>query len=227
MNSKVKKYSPEASPICILGSTGSIGTQTLEIVRLNPNKFRVASLSTNSSVELLREQIIEFEPDVAVIANEAAAAKVDWDSLEVKTQILIGPEALTEIASSESIQIVVVAIVGFAALEPSLAAIRAGKDLAQANKEMLVAAGNLVKAETKLSGSLLCPVDSEHNSLFQCVLGRGQGPSLRKMTLTASGGPFYTWSKEELRSVTPEQAVKHPNWDMGAKNSIDSASLMN
>lgn len=210
--------------LAILGSTGSIGQQTLEVLRANPSRYRVRVLAAGgSNLELLLEQCQEFKPAIVAVADEAAESL--RSSLPEGTELRLGEEAVAEAACDEQVHTVVAAIVGFAGLKPSLRAIEAGKHVALANKECLVAAGSLVKTALSKSKSMLVPVDSEHSSLFQCMMSRRERP--RRMMITASGGPFLNRSAEEVYGVSPEEAVKHPRWEMGAKISVDSAHLMN
>lgn len=211
--------------LCILGSTGSIGTQTLDVVREHPDRFSVRSLSVHRNLELLAEQIEEFAPAIVVVSDEEAcdkALKRFADRVEVRG----GSDALEGIAGGESIDIVVNGLVGFAGLPPTLAAARAGKRIALANKETLVVAGELVMREVEASGAEIIPVDSEHSALFQGMLGERR-EDLDRMILTASGGPFRQTPIEEFATITRADALKHPNWEMGAKITIDSATMMN
>jgi 1-deoxy-D-xylulose-5-phosphate reductoisomerase len=213
-----------ARNISILGATGSIGTQTLDVVRLNSEAFNVTALTANKNANLAIEQIREFRPDFVAIADPETAENVK-EAVSDLCQIEVGEAALVKAASYPSADIVVAALVGFSCLKPLLAAIGCGKDVAIANKESLVAAGSLVKEALGQSASRLVPVDSEHNSLFQCLQNSKKG--VRRVLITASGGPFLHHSKEQLMEVSPNEAVRHPRWDMGAKISIDSATLMN
>ena len=212
--------------IAILGSTGSIGTQALEVIRSHRNRYRVIALTANNNVNLLIEQCMEFRPLVAVISNPAHYQLVK-DSLTFHgIKVLAGLEAISEIMEIEEIEIVLTAMVGFSGLKPTLTAARHGKDIAIANKETLVVAGELVTSIAKQNGINILPVDSEHSAIFQCLLGEADN-RIEKIYLTASGGPFKGKNKEQLINVTPAQALKHPNWDMGAKITIDSATMMN
>ncbi len=212
--------------LAILGSTGSIGTQSLDVVRKNPGLFEIFSLTAKTNLELLVKQIQEFKPKIVVISNPEHAAtlkKTFGDSLKIGCD----EEDLSRAVTEKEVDIVLASIVGFDCLAPVIAGIKAGKDIALANKECVVAAGVLLQNELAKSKSRLVPIDSEHNSIFQCLNRRGWKEKVRKITLTASGGPFLNTSKEELAYIKPEDAVKHPKWNMGVKNSIDSATLMN
>ncbi len=213
--------------LALLGSTGSIGTQTLEVLRQQPGRFRVAVLSAQQQWELLARQAREFRPAAVVIGDESLyqslkAALAD----QPETTVLAGPAALAEVVTRPEIDIVLTALMGYAGLLPTVAAIRAGKDIALANKETLVVAGELITSLVRQHGVRLLPVDSEHSAIFQCLVGEEQNP-IEKIILTASGGPFRGRSAREMEAVTKAQALKHPNWEMGAKITIDSASLMN
>ncbi|WP_400193809.1 1-deoxy-D-xylulose-5-phosphate reductoisomerase [Hymenobacter sp. B81] len=213
--------------LALLGSTGSIGTQTLDVVRAHPGRFRVAVLTAQRSADLLVQQAREFRPEVVVIGDESnyLAVKAALAS-QPETQVLAGAAALAEVAARPGVDVVLTALVGYAGLLPTVAALQAGKTLALANKETLVVAGQLVTALARKHGAAIYPVDSEHSALFQCLVGEAP-ESVEKIILTASGGPFRGRSAQELARVTKAQALKHPNWDMGAKITIDSASLMN
>ena len=215
-------------PISILGSTGSIGTQTLDIVTQHPDQFRVVGLATGSNVDVLAQQIKQFKPDIAAVCDEEKlpALQERLASLD-ELPILLGGEAgVVEVARYGDAESVVTGIVGCAGLLPTIAAIEAGKDIALANKETLIAGGPVVLPLVKKHGVKLLPADSEHSAIFQCLQGvpdRG----LRRIILTASGGAFRDWSVEKLGSVTVQDALKHPNWSMGQKITVDSATLMN
>lgn len=212
--------------LSILGSTGSIGTQTLDIVRLFPETLKVRVLSGHRNVALLAEQVREFGPDAVVVGTEEAA-KALRDSLENHpVQVSHGPEALVDAASRYDVDTVVAALVGAAGLASTLAAAEAGKRIALANKESLVVGGALVTATCTRTGAQLLPVDSEHSALFQCLWGEPAG-GIETLTLTASGGPFRTRPLDTFANIRPEEALKHPNWSMGAKITIDSATMMN
>ena len=213
--------------LALLGSTGSIGTQTLEVLRQQPGRFRVAVLSAQRQWELLARQAREFRPAVVVIGDDSLyqplkAALAD----QPETAVLAGAAALADVVTRPEIDIVLTALVGYAGLRPTVAAIRAGNNLALANKETLVVAGELITDLIRQHRVRLLPVDSEHSAIFQCLVGEEANP-IEKIILTASGGPFRGRSAQQLEAVTKAQALKHPNWDMGAKITIDSASLMN
>ena len=213
--------------ISILGSTGSIGKQTLEVVRQNRDKFNVVAISANSSVELLLEQIIEFDPKYVAVYDVGSYLRLkNMIPSEVKVEVLCGMEGLKTIASLDEIDVLLTAIVGMIGLLPTLEAIRKGKDIALANKETLVCGGSLVMEEAKKHNVKILPVDSEHSAIFQCLNGENN-KEIEKIILTASGGPFRGKKKEELIHMTKNQALKHPNWSMGRKISIDSSTLMN
>ena len=212
--------------IAILGSTGSIGTQALDVIRANPDAFAVEVLTGNGNADLLIKQAIEFDPNTVVIADESKYQYVKEALLPHDIKVFAGNKAIADVVTMDSIDIVLAAIVGYAGLESTMSAIRAGKNIALANKETLVVAGELVTALAKEKGVNLYPVDSEHSAIFQCLAGEFHNP-IEKIYLTASGGPFRGKDKAFLSSVKKEQALKHPNWEMGAKITIDSASLMN
>ncbi|GAB3306375.1 1-deoxy-D-xylulose-5-phosphate reductoisomerase [Hymenobacter tenuis] len=213
--------------VTLLGSTGSIGTQALEVIRSQPGKFTVTALSAHSNAELLVQQAREFRPAAVVIGDEAKYATVKSAlANQPETEVLTGAAALADVAGREDTDVVLTAMVGYAGLLPTVRAIKAGKTIALANKETLVVAGQLITELVKECGVGLYPVDSEHSAIFQCLVGEEQNP-IEKIILTASGGPFRGRSREQLALVTKAQALKHPNWDMGAKITIDSASLMN
>jgi 1-deoxy-D-xylulose-5-phosphate reductoisomerase len=212
--------------LALLGSTGSIGTQALEVVREQQGRFRVAVLTAGQQWQLLVAQAREFRPAAVVIGEafyqDVKAALAD----QPETQVLAGAAALEEVVQRPEIDVVLTALVGYAGLPPTVAAIRAGKDIALANKETLVVAGELITSLVRQYGVQLLPVDSEHSAIFQCLVGEAQNP-IEKVILTASGGPFRGRSAQELAGITKAQALKHPNWTMGAKITIDSATLMN
>ncbi len=212
--------------IAILGSTGSIGTQTLDIVRANPGKLQVEVLSAQSNADLLVQQAIEFSPNAVVIAEEERYVYVKDALQEYDIKVFAGADALCQVVQMESIDMVLAAIVGFAGLRSTIAAIEAGKQIALANKETLVVAGALVTEMAKAKGVNIYPVDSEHSAIFQCLAGEFHN-KIEKLILTASGGPFRGKDKFFLEGVKKEDALKHPNWSMGAKITIDSATLMN
>lgn len=211
--------------LSILGSSGSIGRQTLNVAEACGH--RVAAITVNRSVELAEAQVRKFRPGLVVAVDEAAAAELQVRLADTDAKVLSGQEGLLEAASLPEADTVVTAIVGVAGLRPTLAAINCGKRIALANKETLVCAGELVMARAEEKGAEIVPVDSEHSAIFQCLQGCKNRGEIRRLIITASGGPFYGKNCEELSLVTKEQALKHPNWAMGAKISIDSATLMN
>jgi 1-deoxy-D-xylulose-5-phosphate reductoisomerase len=212
--------------IAILGSTGSIGTQALDVIREQSEFLHVEVLSAGRNADLLIKQALEFKPNAVVIAEPSLRDKV-FDSLfDEGIKVYCGDEALVQVVEMEGINMVLTALVGAAGLRPTLSAIRAGKHIALANKETMVIAGELVMAEARKAGVDIHPVDSEHSAIYQCIAGEFHNP-IEKIVLTASGGPFRGFSSEMLASVTKADALKHPNWDMGAKITIDSASMMN
>ncbi len=211
--------------IAILGSTGSIGRQTLDVVRLHPDRFEVALLTARSSSELLIKQALEFCPDDVVICDPSKWEEVRGALSGTGTEVHAGMDSVCGLVTGD-VDIVLSALVGFSGLRPTLAAIGAGKTIALANKETLVAAGSVVMDRAKAAGVEIRPVDSEHSAIWQCLQGAGENP-LEKIHLTASGGPFRTWSREKIAGATKEMALKHPNWSMGAKITIDSATMMN
>lgn len=212
--------------IAILGSTGSIGTQALEVIKSHPDHFQVEVLTAQNNVDLLIQQSIQFRPNAVVIGNDAFYDKVFnvLDPLGIK--VYSGEKSLASVVQMDTIDVVLTALVGYAGLLPTIKAIEAGKHIALANKETLVVAGELITSLAQEKGVNIYPVDSEHSAIFQCLVGEFHNP-IEKIILTASGGPFRGRSKKFLESVKKEQALKHPNWDMGAKITIDSASLMN
>ena len=213
--------------ISILGSTGSIGRNTLEIVRRFPERFGVKALAAKHNVTLLAEQIREFSPEAAAVFDAKTARQIEQLlPAGCRTRILFGPEGYTTIASWESVSLTLTAMVGAAGLLPTLAAIDSGKTIALANKETLVMAGSLVTALAAARGVAILPVDSEHSAIFQCLQGQRQEDAIQ-ILLTASGGPFHRRAREEFVAITPTEALRHPNWSMGAKITIDSATLMN
>ncbi len=212
--------------IAILGSTGSIGMQALDVIAANPGEFQVYALTANNSVDRLIEQAIRFQPEAVVIANEDHYAKLKDALAGYPVKVYAGSDAINQIVQADPIDIVLASMVGFAGLCPTINAIKAGKAIALANKETMVVAGELVTALANEYRTPILPVDSEHSAVFQSITGE-PCESIEKIILTASGGPFRTYSMEQLATVTKEQALKHPNWDMGAKITIDSASMMN
>ena len=211
--------------IALLGSTGSIGRQALEVIEACG--MSVVALTANRSVELLERQARRFRPELTVAADEKAASDLRVRLADTDIRVASGQEGLLEAAALESADTVLTAVVGVAGLEPTLCAVRRGKRIALANKETMVCAGQLVMDEADRCGAEIVPVDSEHSAIFQCLQGSGDRREVRRLILTASGGPFYGWSREQLREVTLSQALKHPNWAMGAKITVDSATLMN
>jgi 1-deoxy-D-xylulose-5-phosphate reductoisomerase len=212
--------------IAILGSTGSIGTQALEVVRAHSEQFVVEVLTAGRNADLLIAQALEFRPNAVAIADESQLGKVKDALWPHDIKVYAGNDAIAQLVEMDSIHIVLTALVGFAGLAPTMRAIEAGKHIAIANKETLVVAGELVTKAAARKNVALLPVDSEHSAIFQCLTGEGNNP-IEKLILTASGGPFRGYTAEKLASVTLEQALKHPNWTMGAKITIDSASMMN
>lgn len=216
----------ENKRVAILGSTGSIGTQTLDVIRQHPDWFTVEVLTAQHNWELLVAQALEFKPNAVVIGNEDHYLKVKEALSGEPIKVFAGDKAIAQVVEMETIDVVLTALVGYSGLIPTVHAIRAGKQIALANKETLVVAGELITALAKQHGVNIYPVDSEHSAIFQCLVGEFHNP-IEKIILTASGGPFRGKDTTYLSSVTREQALKHPNWDMGAKITIDSASLMN
>ena len=215
--------------VTILGATGSIGRQTLDVLARNPERYRVLGLTAGHRWRELAEHCLTWRPRFAALADEQAAEALRNHLREAgsHTQVLAGHAGVAEVAALREADTVVAAIVGAAGVRPTLAAVEAGKKILLANKETLVVTGALFMDAVKRHGATLLPVDSEHNAIFQCLPAEGVGPGVRRLLLTASGGPFRGWSRERLTGVTPEQAVCHPNWDMGPKISVDSATLMN
>nr|WP_320117554.1 1-deoxy-D-xylulose-5-phosphate reductoisomerase [uncultured Marinifilum sp.] len=212
--------------IAILGSTGSIGTQTLEVVDANPEEFTVDVLTANNNVELLIKQAKKFKPDVVVVACEEKYSQLSEALKEEPIKVYAGKDAIAQVVQMGAIDVVVTAMVGYSGLLPTINAIKARKNIALANKETLVVAGEIIQKLALEYGVSIYPVDSEHSAIFQCLMGEFDNP-IEKIYLTASGGPFRGKDKKFLESVTSKQALKHPNWDMGAKITIDSASMMN
>ena len=210
--------------IAILGSTGSIGTQALQVIEEHPDLYEAYALTANNQVELLAEQARKFMPAAVVIANEAKYLQLKEMLADLPIQVYAGSDALCEIVEAKPIDVVLASMVGYAGLRPTMNAIKAGKAIALANKETLVVAGELINALAQQYHTPILPVDSEHSAIFQCLEPNNE---LEKVILTASGGPFRKFSMEDLQHVTKEQALKHPNWDMGAKITIDSATMMN
>ena len=210
--------------IAILGSTGSIGTQALKVIEEHPDLYEAYALTANNQVELLAEQARKFMPAAVVIANEAKYLQLKEMLADLPIQVYAGADALCEIVEAKPIDVVLASMVGYAGLRPTMNAIRAGKAIALANKETLVVAGELINALAQEYKTPILPVDSEHSAIFQCLEPNN---ALEKVILTASGGPFRTFTMEQLQHVTKAQALKHPNWEMGAKITIDSATMMN
>lgn len=212
--------------IAILGSTGSIGTQTLDVIAQNPDKFEVYTITANNNAELLIEQAKIYKPDSVVIANEEYYKMVENALKHLPIKVYAGYKAIAEVVDAEPIDIVVTAMSGYAGLEPTIKAIKAGKTIALANKETLVVAGDLINELAIKHNAAIIPVDSEHSAIFQCLAGEQYNP-IDKIILTASGGPFRCHTIEQLSKVTLNDALKHPNWQMGKKITIDSATMIN
>mgnify|MGYP003085306523 FL=1 len=212
--------------IAILGSTGSIGTQTLQVIEANPERFRAEVLTANNNARLLIEQALKFKPDSVVIANEAKYNQVKEALQYEDIKVYAGADAIAQVVTLANVDLVVTAMVGYSGLIPTIEAIKAGKNIALANKETLVVAGEYITRLVEKHKVAILPVDSEHSAIFQCLAGERQS-RVEKLILTASGGPFRGKDYNFLKTVTPEMALKHPNWTMGAKVTIDSASLMN
>ncbi len=210
--------------ITILGSTGSIGRSTLDVISRNSSQFKVVALAAGRNIGLLEEQIRAFRPDIVAVADQQTAEELSHRVNGVR--ILFGPDGIDQAAGHESADLVISAIVGAAGLVPTITAVRAGKDIGLANKEALVMAGSIVMEEARRSGIRIIPVDSEHSAVYQCLEGRKK-TEIQRIVLTASGGPFVNRGKHEFGDITAEDALKHPNWSMGRKISIDSATLMN
>lgn len=212
--------------IAILGSTGSIGTQALEVIAANPDVFEVEVLTAHHNADLLIEQARLFHPNAVVIADDSQYERVREALMKEPVKVYAGENALCDVVQMDTIDLVLTALVGYSGVRPTLKAIEAGKPIALANKETLVVAGELITRTAREKGVNIYPVDSEHSAIFQCIMGEFHN-RIEKIILTASGGPFRGKKKEELLSITKQQALKHPNWSMGAKVTIDSASLMN
>jgi 1-deoxy-D-xylulose-5-phosphate reductoisomerase len=217
---KTKKH------VAILGSTGSIGTQALDVIEANQDLFEVEVLTANSKSELLIQQALKYKPNAVVIVNENKYDEVKDALGSSDIKVYAGVESLSQVVEMDTIDVVLTALVGYSGLKPTINAIKAKKSIALANKETLVVAGSLITALAKENEVNIYPVDSEHSAIFQCLVGEFHNP-IEKIYLTASGGPFRGWKKDKLISVSKQQALKHPNWEMGAKITIDSASLMN
>jgi len=212
--------------IALLGSTGSIGTQALQVIEEHPNLYEVYVLTANNQVEKLIEQARKFQPDTVVIANKNKYVQLKDALADLPIKVYAGPEAICQVVEATPIDLVLTAMVGFAGLLPTINAMKAGKTIALANKETLVVAGELIRDLASRYHVAVLPVDSEHSAIFQCLVGEADN-EIEKVILTASGGPFRTFSYEQLKYVTGKQALKHPNWEMGAKVTVDSASMMN
>jgi 1-deoxy-D-xylulose-5-phosphate reductoisomerase len=212
--------------IALLGSTGSIGTQALDVIAAHPGQFEVYALTANNNVDLLIQQALRFNPAVVAIANDVHYFALKEALRGLPIYVFSGIEAIVQIAAMDSVDIVLTAMVGYSGLLPTLSAVRAGKRVALANKETLVVAGELIYSLVKQHQSAIIPVDSEHSAIFQCLVGEGDNP-VEKIILTASGGPFRTTDKAQLSTITKAEALRHPNWTMGAKITIDSATMMN
>lgn len=215
----------EKKRIAILGSTGSIGTQALEIIRQHPDTFDVVLLSANSNVERLIEQSIEFKPDHSVICNDQRFEQLKAAELN-SVEIYSGLSVINDLVQLDKIDIVLNSLVGFAGFQPTFNALLAGKRVALANKESLVVGGRLITNLVNSTGAELIPVDSEHSAMLQCMVGEPKN-RIEKIIITASGGPFRDYSLDQMSNISVEQALKHPNWDMGAKITIDSSTMMN
>lgn len=212
--------------IAVLGSTGSIGTQALEVIGANPDLFEAYALTAGNNIDLLISQARKFQPEMVVIGNELYYERLKEALSDLPVKVFAGADAIAQIAEMDAVDIVLTAMVGYAGLKPTIHAVKAGKIIALANKETLVVAGELINDLCRDYGASIIPVDSEHSAIFQCLSGES-GNEIEKLILTASGGPFRTFTWNELEHVTPAMALKHPNWDMGAKITIDSASMMN
>lgn len=212
--------------LAILGSTGSIGTQTLDVVRQNPERFEVYAISANRSIDKLIEQAREFHPEVVCIADDSLYQPLREALKDLPMKVWAGADAIAEMVTMPSVDVVVAAMVGYAGLRPTIEAIRAGKEIALANKETLVVAGEIINDLAHQYHTPILPVDSEHSAIFQSLVGEDRS-EIEKILLTCSGGPFRTWEKERIAQAQAAEALKHPNWDMGAKITIDSATMMN
>ncbi len=216
----------EKKRIALLGATGSIGSQTLDIIRENPSLFEVVLLTANNQVDALISLALEFTPKQVIIANDKLYSSLKENLSNTNISVASGEKAIIEAVQREDIDIILSSLVGYSGVLPTLAAVRSGKTIALANKEALVVAGEIIMSEAKKYKSSIYPVDSEHSAIYQCLMGEKK-EDIDKLILTASGGPFLNFTKEQLKNVTPQQALKHPNWSMGAKVSIDSSTLMN
>jgi 1-deoxy-D-xylulose-5-phosphate reductoisomerase len=215
-----------AQRIALLGSTGSIGTQALDVISRFPGEFVLESLIAGNNIDLLTRQARQFQPDSVVVGNTNHYQQLKENLRDTNIKVYTGNEAIEQLVTSSTVDCVIASIVGYSGLRPTIAAIKAGKKIALANKETLVVAGEIIGRLVKESGSRIIPVDSEHSAILQCLVGETGNP-IEKITLTASGGPFLNWSEKMLEKAKPADALKHPNWDMGNKVTIDSASLMN
>ena len=212
--------------IALLGSTGSIGSQSLDVISRYPEEFIVEVLIAGNNIDLLTQQALQFLPDAVVIGKVEHYHQLKENLSSTNIKVFAGNEAIEQVVTSSTVDFVIAAIVGYSGLRSTIAAIKAGKKIALANKETLVVAGEIISRMAIECGSRIIPVDSEHSAIFQCLVGESGNP-IEKITLTASGGPFINWPEERLKTVKPSDALKHPNWDMGSKVTIDSASLMN
>tara|TARA_B100000614_G_C14540831_1_gene490191 strand:+ start:172 stop:1329 length:1158 start_codon:yes stop_codon:yes gene_type:complete len=212
--------------VAILGSTGSIGTQALQVINEHADLFSVEVLTANNNADLLIQQAKKYKPNHVVIGNENKYSFVNDSLKNTEVKVFCGENSLCDVVEMDSVDVVLTALVGYSGLKPTIQAIKSRKKIALANKETLVVAGDLIQRLCLESGSKIYPVDSEHSAIFQCLVGEQNNP-IEKIYLTASGGPFFGKQKKELEKITPKQALKHPNWDMGAKITIDSATLMN
>jgi 1-deoxy-D-xylulose-5-phosphate reductoisomerase len=213
--------------IAVLGSTGSIGKQALQVITDYPDRFSVYALTANNNIDLLIKQARKFQPEIAIIANENHFLQLKEALSDLPIKVFAGEESIAQLVEMQAVDIVLIALVGYAGLKPTMNAIKAGKRIALANKETLVVAGELIEEMVACYHPSIIPVDSEHSAIFQCLNGEGEKTEVEKIILTASGGPFRTKTSKELESVTIAEALKHPNWEMGAKITIDSASMMN
>ena len=216
----------EKKVLAILGSTGSIGTQALDVVRQHPDRFEIYALTANNQVDLLIQQAKKFLPDTVVIANEEHYPTLKEALKDLPIKVWAGSDAIAGVAEAEPVEVVLTAMVGYSGLKPTIKAIEAGKVIALSNKETLVIAGELITQLALKHKTPILPVDSEHSAIFQCLVGEGNNP-IHRMLLTASGGPFRNHTRKDLEKVTSKEALKHPNWSMGAKVTIDSSTLMN
>jgi 1-deoxy-D-xylulose-5-phosphate reductoisomerase len=212
--------------IALLGSTGSIGTQALDVISRYPDEFIVEVLTAGNNVNLLINQAIKYKPDSVIISNENHYKLLKEKLKDLPVKVYAGGKAIEQVVTGSNVDVVLASMVGYSGLKPTIAAVNAGKDIALANKETLVVAGHIITEAVKKSKSRILPVDSEHSAIFQCLAGETGNP-VEKITLTASGGPFINYSRKRLNDVKPEEALKHPNWCMGNKITIDSASMMN